>query len=285
MTASGVTLLGATGFVGQRILRHLTKQGVEVEAVSRQPRQAGLPSNIGWTQADLNDPNSVARIPWKRTVISTVIISMTARVAELWPPGTVNRLVAFSSTSVLTKVDSSESVDREVSAELLDGETRLHQIYPNATILRPTMIYGGPGDRNAERVARHLRRVPIFPLVGRGMGLRQPVHVDDLATAAVAVSESPNTTANIYNLAGSEVLTFSQMILRIGEANRCKVSFVSIPLPLARTLLLLVSRTTPFRGIPLGALKRMSEDLVFDTSQARKDFDFLPRPFVPPSYW
>lgn len=285
MTTSGVTILGATGFVGQRILRDLIQQGAQVEAVSRLPRPVGLPTNIGWTQADLNDPDSVARIPWKETVISTVLVSMTAQVVELWPPGTVNRLVAFSSTSALTKMDSSESVDRRVSAELQDGEMRLHHFFPNATILRPTMIYGGPGDRNVERVARQLRRIPIIPLVGSGMGLRQPVHADDLAIAAVAASESPNTTANIYNLAGSEVLTFKQMIVRIGEANRCKVSFVSIPLPLARTSLLLVSKLPQFRGIPLGALQRMSQDLVFDTLQARKDFDYYPRPFLPPSYW
>ena len=281
MTASGVTLLGATSFVGQRILRNLTQQGIQVEAVSRQPRQAGLPSNIGWTQADLNDPSSVARIPWKKTVISTVLISMTAQVVELWPPGTVNRLVALSSTSALTKMDSSESVDREVSAKLQDGEARLRRFYPHATILRPTMIYGGPGDRNVERVARQLRKFSLFPLIGSGLGLRQPVHVDDLATAAILASESANTLSKTYNLGGAEMLSFRDMIKRIAQANNCTVRFVSIPLPIARTALLLLSPLPQFRGIPLGSLERMSRNLIFNITEATEDFNFSPRGFCP----
>jgi uncharacterized protein YbjT (DUF2867 family) len=284
MTASGVTLLGTTGFVGQKILRDLSQQGIPVEAVSRQARPEGLSTNIGWTQADLNDPDSVARIPWKETVISTVLVSMTAQVVELWPPGAVKRLVAFSSTSALTKVDSSESFDREVSAQLQDGEARLRQFYPNATILRPTMIYGGPGDRNVERVARQLQRIPIFPLVGRGTGLRQPVHADDLAIAAVSATNSLNAHGKTYNLAGAETLTFKQMIQRIGQVNDVTPRFISLPLPIARSILMLLTLTPRFRGIPLGSIERMSHDLVFDTSQAHEDFQYSPRAFLPPRY-
>lgn len=284
MTANGVTLLGATGFVGQRILRDLIQQGIHVEAVSRQPRPVDMPPSISWTQADLNDPDSVARIPWTETVISTVFISMTAQVVELWPSGVVHRLVAFSSTSALTKIDSSESVDREVSAQLQDGETLLRQLYPSVTILRPTMIYGGPGDRNVERVARQLRRIPIFPLVGKGMGLRQPVHADDLAVAAVSAAKSPNTHAKTYNLAGAETLSFRQMIKRIGEANAITVRFVSLPQPIARAALRLLALTPRFRGIPLGSIERMSHDLVFSNCQAHSDFQYSPRSFFPARY-
>ena len=185
MTNSDVTLLGATGFVGRRILRDLNEQGVKVQAVSRRPRPAELSAGITWTQVDLNDPARIAEIHWSETVISTVLISMTAQVSELWPPDPSRRLIAFSSTSALTKSESSESADRATSALLHDGEARVRALHPNTTILRPTMIYGGPGDRNVERVAMQLRKFPIFPLVGKGAGLRQPVHADDLATAAI----------------------------------------------------------------------------------------------------
>lgn len=281
VSVSRVTLLGATGFVGQRILRDLIQQGAQVEAVSRQPRPAGLPSNIGWTQADLNDPNLVARIPWKETVISTVLISMTAQVVELWPSGTVHHLVAFSSTSALTKANASESVDRRVSTQLQNGEAHLRQLVPQSTIIRPTMIYGGAGDRNVERVARQLKRFSLFPLIGSGLGLRQPVHVDDLATAAILASESTNTLSKTYNLGGAEILPFRDMIKKIARANNSTVRFVSIPLPVARTALLVLSPLPQFRGIPLGSLERMSQNLIFDITEATEDFDFSPRGFCP----
>ena len=284
VTATTVTLLGATGFVGGRVLRNLDQQGIRVEAVSRQPRPPGLSPNIGWTQADLNEPGAVARIPWSETVISTVFVAMTAQVVEQWSRGASRRLVAFSSTSALTKSNSSESSDREISVLLSEGEARLRELHPKVTILRPTMIYGGPGDRNVERVAQQLLKFPFFPLVGSGMGLRQPVHADDLATAAVLATKSSLASGKAYNLAGSEVLPFRQMIQRIGAANNSAVRFVSIPLPAARTALLLLSSLPRFRGIPLGSLERMNRDLVFDISQARHDFRYAPRAFEPSTY-
>ena len=167
VTAAAVTLLGATGFVGERVLRNLDQQGIRVEAVSRQSRPPGLPPNIGWTQADLNEPEAVARIPWSETVISTVFVAMTAQVVEQWSQSTSCRLVAFSSTSALTKSNSSESTDREMSARLREGEARLRELHPNVTILRPTMIYGGPGDRNIERVTQQLVKFPFFRWLDR----------------------------------------------------------------------------------------------------------------------
>ena len=284
VTADIVTLLGATGLVGGRVLRNLDRQGIRVEAVSRQSPPPGLSPNIGWTQADLNEPGAVAKIPWSETVISTVFVAMTAQVVEQWSPGASRRLVAFSSTSALTKSNSSESSDREISVLLSEGEARLRELHPNVTVLRPTMIYGGPGDRNVERVAQQLLKFSFFPLVGSGMGLRQPVHADDLATAAVLSAKSSLASGKTYNLGGSEVLPFRQMIQRIGAANNFSVRLVSIPLPAARMALRLLSPFPRFRGIPLGSLERMSQDLVFDISEARQDFGYAPRPFEPPTY-
>lgn len=284
VTANTVTLLGATGFVGGRILRTLVQQGFKVEAVSRQLRPPGLSPNIGWTRANLNDAGDVAKIRWSETVISTVFVAMTAQVVEQWSPDPSRRLVAFSSTSALTKSNSAESADRDISAQLREGEARLRELHPNVTILRPTMIYGGPGDRNVERVAQQLQKFSFFPLVGSGMGLRQPVHADDLATAAVLAARSSLASGKAYNLAGSEVLPFRQMIQRIGTANNATVRFVSIPLPAARTALLLLSPFPRFRGLPLGSLERMSKDLVFDTFEANQDFGYAPRTFEPPTY-
>jgi nucleoside-diphosphate-sugar epimerase len=213
-----------------------------------------------------------------------MFVAKTAQVVEQWSQSTSCRLVAFSSTSALTKSNSSEPSDREISALLSEGEARLRELHPSVTILRPTMIYGGPGDRNVERVAQQLLKFPFFPLVGSGMGLRQPVHADDLATAAVLSAKSSLASGKTYNLAGSGVLPFRQMIQRIGAANNSAVRFVSIPLPAARTALRLLSPFPRFRGIPLGSLERMSQDLVFDISEARQDFGYAPRPFEPPTY-
>ena len=133
---------------------------------------------------------------------------MTAQVVEQWSPGFSRRLVTFSSTGALTKSNSSESSDREISVLLSEGGARLRELHPNVVILRQNMIYGGLGGHNVERVAQQLLEFPFSPLLGSGMGLRQPVHADDLATAVALATKSFLASGKAYNLAGSQVLPF-----------------------------------------------------------------------------
>ncbi len=53
-------------------------------------------------------------------------------------------------------------------------------------ILRPTLIYGHGRDKNITEIARFIRRFGFFPLLGKANGLRQPIHVEDVAEACFA---------------------------------------------------------------------------------------------------
>jgi nucleoside-diphosphate-sugar epimerase len=284
ISADRVTLLGATGQVERRILTQLLDSGIGVVAVSRQPRPAAMPRAVEWYRADLRKSGDLADVPSTGILISTVFVSLTADVVEALPRDELERVVAFSSTSAQTKVEATESEDRDVASRLRFGEQRLLDRELDVTILRPTMIYHGPGDQHVERIAWQLKHFPLFPLIGSGSGLRQPVHADDLATAAAKVVTIHPAVKGTYNVAGGEVLPFREMVSRVADANREVARFVSIPLPLARTTLRPLSPLPRFRGIPLGALERMSKDLVFDISDARIDFGYAPRPFEPPMY-
>jgi uncharacterized protein YbjT (DUF2867 family) len=146
------------------------------------------------------------------------------------------------------------------------------------------MIYAHRGDRNCERISDQLSALQWFPLIGSGGGLRQPVHAEDLATAICQVLDHPVTAGQTYNLGGGEVLTFRDMVSRIGTANGKTAKFLPIPLPLARMGLRLASVLPRYRGIPAGSLERMTKDLVVDNFRAETDFDYQPRSFQPPSY-
>ena len=61
------------------------------------------------------------------------------------------------------------------------------------TILRPTMIFGTPADRNIIRLIKWIRKYPIIPIFGNGNSLQMPVYVNDLAWSIVKVSEIPKT--------------------------------------------------------------------------------------------
>jgi nucleoside-diphosphate-sugar epimerase len=260
----------------------MLERGDEVIAVSRsRPVECAR-----WHRADLTAAEDLANLPSIEHLISTVPIWMTAEVARSLAARGMRRVVAFSSTSAITKAHAGDEGERDLAAHLRAGEDALRRLEPEVktTILRPTMIYGGGGDRNVERIARHLTRVPAFPLVGGGKGRRQPVHAEDLAQAAIDALTQDATAGRVYAVAGGEVLTVREMVKRVADAVDARVWFLPLPLPLAKAGLIAAGVAPRFRGVPPGALERMTKDLVFDHSDAIADFGYNPRPFSPPDY-
>ena len=84
-----------------------------------------------------------------------------------------------------------------------------------ATVLRPTLVYGAGRDANLSRIAATARRLHGFVLPHDARGLRQPVHVDDLAQAAMAALGSPAAAGQAYALGGGEVLGYEVMVQRV----------------------------------------------------------------------
>lgn len=282
-----VLMLGSTGLVGSLLLQRLSEAGHNVTAVSRRAEPGVELPGVTWHQADVTTPDGIDSLPTRPVLVSSVQIEVTAGVAEHMIDRGLSRVVAFSSTSALTKTDASSPAERALAAKLMGGERRLAALAPTleSTILRPTMIYGRRGDRNVERIADQVSRLPVFPLIGGGRGLRQPVHAADLADAAVQALDAPAAAGQTYNLSGGEILSVRDLVSRVGEVHGKRVRFVNMPLPVAKAGLRAAGVVIPrFRNVPAGALERMTKDLVFDHTAASTDFGYAPRAFTPPIY-
>lgn len=278
-------VLGATGLVGSQVVRKLRQRGCRVVAVTRHPRAIDDPG-IRWVQADASHWRDVASLPRCSHAVSTLSIWMTADMLPQLMDQGLQRLVAFSSSSAVTKTDASDERERKLAEQLLDGERRLFSLgqASQVTVLRPTLIYGGPGDANVERIAHQLLRFHFFPVVGNGTGLRQPVHVEDLGEAAVAALFASATVGKIFNVAGGEILTVREMVQRVGETHGVSVRLLRVPRRPAEIALAALSRLPKFRRVPSGALERMTRDLTFDNTPANESFGYAPRAFEPPNY-
>jgi uncharacterized protein YbjT (DUF2867 family) len=284
VNVANILVLGGSSLVGRYLMPKLVTAGYRVVAPSRNPPMQQESDGLRWINLDLGRPCVINDLPEVDIVVSMLPIWMTSELCKAMNGASPLRVVAFSSTSALTKSDSEDVGERELSKRLLAGEADLLRLAPDAriTIFRPTMIYGGRGDRNVERVAAQLHRFRLFPLVGHGVGLRQPVHADDLATAVTEALTTPTCEGKSYELSGAEVLSFRSMIERIGCANDVPPIFVNIPLPIARAAIDVASILPRFRGIPRESVARMTKDMVFDHGSAKQDFGFSPREFEPP---
>lgn len=200
-------------------------------------------------------------------------------------PLQVRHLVAFSSTSALVKQDSAESAERDMAQSLACSEQALLDYCAQrkvlATILRPTLIWGAGKDMNVSRIARLGSRRRFFLLPSHAVGLRQPVHVQDLALAASTVVSRSECAGKVYDLPGGETISYIEMVRRIQHAVPGCTPLLRIPVGMLQRLVTLAQRLGHLKGLTLSALVRMEQDLVFDIGPAQRDFGYAPRGFAP----
>ena len=193
------------------------------------------------------------------------------------------RVVVLSSTSRFTKTDSSDPSEQRVAARLAAGEQQLMDWAGKNgvawVILRPTLIYGLGRDKNISSIAALIRRCGFFPLLGKAQGLRQPIHAGYVATACLQALSHSGVVNQAYNISGSETLTYKEMVRRVFAAMGREPRFLRVPSVVFRLTLALLHLLPRFRGVTVGMAERMNQDLIFDHSDARRDFDFKPGPF------
>lgn len=192
------------------------------------------------------------------------------------------RVIGFSSTSVMTKRASASREDRALSTALDEAEQAVRsesdRLGLSTTLLRPTMIYGYGRDRNVMAIVRFVRRLGFFPVAGEASGRRQPLHVDDAVEAVVSVLKNAATYGKTYDLAGGETLSYRSMVTRIFEALSRRPRILRIPVGLYGRLL--GAAGVLGAHVTADIARRMNQDMVFDPGEARKDFSFVSQGFL-----
>jgi nucleoside-diphosphate-sugar epimerase len=141
------------------------------------------------------------------------------------------------------------------------------------TVLRPTLVYGAGMDKSLTPMAQRAMRTRVFPLPA-GAGLRQPVHAQDLAHAALAALDNAGAAGRILAIGGGERLPVSEMFARV----RRSLPVDTLPLPLPAWLLHTARRSV---GKLRGPLSRLDADLIADNTEVTRLLGVQPRPFRP----
>ncbi len=285
-----ILLLGATSLIGRFLTPRLADAGRHTVALSRAPpsshkRNVGQKAagTLQWASGDLTRPDTLPELAPADAIVSlSPIWLLPPALPKLLDTG-ARRVIAFSSTSRVTKIQSPVSEERAVAERLAEGEAQTLKLCAalsvDCTLLRPTLIYAEGQDRNISRLAELIRRFGVLPLSGEGEGLRQPVHADDLAWAALTLLDTPATFGKTYALPGGETLSYRAMVERVFESLGRTPRILAVPPPLWRLGLTLASPV--LKGATSAMGQRMAQDLTFDPTPAATDFGWSPRPFRP----
>lgn len=279
-----ICITGATSMIGSLLLPMLREQGLTSIALGRTP--VPCESGDSWRHLDLGDKTTGLGDIEADALIHTAALWLLPDWIEKFSACGVRRLIAFSSTSRFTKQTSASPREQEVAGKLVAAEDRVaaecERLGIAWTIFRPTLIYGGRGgDRNVADIARLIRRFGFFPLFGGGDGLRQPVNACDLAFACVQSLNKAETHNKAYNLSGGETLAYVDMVRRIFAALNRRPIFLRVPFAAFRLAVSLARLHPRFAHLTPDMALRMETDLVFEHSEASRDFGYAPGKFDP----
>ena len=276
-----VLVTGGSGFLGRHVVPLLIARDVEVTALARSDGAATTLDDLGATpvRGDLDDPEGLKGA--FRASGADVLVNLASlgfghaesiiRAAETTG---FSRAIFISTTSIFTSLDTPTKPIR------IRAEESIKNSALEWTILRPTMIYGAPGDRNMERLIKLLTRTSIVPVPGGGRGLQQPVHVDDLAEVVAAGTARHQASFAAFDIAGPVPLTLREVIEQAGAAVGKSAKLVPLPLTPVRALVSLYERKAATPRIKAEQIERLAEDKAFDISPARAAFDYDPRSFA-----
>ncbi len=89
----------------------------------------------------------------------------------------------------------------------------------------------GPDDAFLTTILKLLRRLPIYPMFGRGLTRLQPVYVEDVAEAIGRIMQQAETPSMIFEFGGPRVYSYEEFLRAV--ARQAGLAPRLIPIPLA----------------------------------------------------
>lgn len=310
-----VLVTGATGFLGQHLVRRLLEMGQPVRATGRNLKIGLALQEAGadFRPVDLRDgpgmqaaARGVAAIVHSGALSSVwgkpkdfhdINVGGTENVIAAARANAVNRLVYISSPSVMTRptaqwnlTEAEPLPDEHVSLYSKTkrlGEDRVRALTQSGSevetvILRPKAIYG-PGDTAIfPRLIRSASKNRL-PIVGDGETVTNLTHVRDVVSAIVLALTSDKAAGGTYVVTGDEEVRIWDVISEVVTRSGYKPPSRKIPLKRAMRaarVMETVWRSLHLPGEPplttyTAGILGLSQ--TYDISAARRDLGYAPQ--------
>lgn len=218
---SKILILGASGFIGSHLAIALSRSGHEIIcAIKHFPPPTDL-HNFTCIPVDYTCDFSIdvwkARISGINTVINAIGIikeqgEQTFEALHEWAPKALFSASAAEKMLIIqiSALGADERARSKYHVSKKAADDYLLSITDKAIIVQPSLVYG-PGGASAS-IFNLMASLPLIPLPGAGDQKIQPIHIDDLTQAVVALIETDQYYGQRLSLVGPEPITLRRYL-------------------------------------------------------------------------
>ncbi len=248
MIRKKVLIFGASGQIGKYCIRRLVRNNFRVIAVTRNTHQKGYilktQAPIGFIdirELDLNNIDKIKKLIDESDICLNLIGILyekgkknTFEKIHVNFPEIISKLCKEKNKNLIhvSALGLSKAKDSKYAISKINGENKIRQNLPEATIIKPSIVYS-VDDNFTTRFMSILGIVPFFPLYYNGLTKFTPVHVTDVAELICHVITKEIFSKDI-EVVGPQVLSFGEIIKKIISSINKKRILLPMPLFLAK---------------------------------------------------
>ncbi|MTH48193.1 SDR family oxidoreductase [Intestinirhabdus alba] len=281
-----ILVLGASGYIGQHLVRALSQQGHRVLATARRTdrlRKLGL-ANVSCHSLDLNGPE---RLPALLAGVDTVYY-LVHGMGEGGDFIAHERQVALNVRDALRQVPVSELIflsslqapahqrSDHLRARQLTAET-LREAGVPVTELRAGIIVGA-GSAAFEVMRDMVYNLPVLTPPRWVRSRTTPIALENLLHYLVALLDHPATGHRIFEAAGPQILSYQQQFERFMAVSGKRRPLIPLPLPtrwISAWFLSVITSVPPSTAKAL--IQGLKHDLLADDAGLRA---LIPQPLI-----
>ena len=247
MIKKKILIFGATGQIGRHLIRKLTKNNYKVICQTRNLHKAiflktsGSIGYIDIKETKIFDYEKVSELVDNTDIVINLIgilfergkINTFEKIHTLFPKFLSEICKKKNKHFIhISSLGVENASDSKYAASKAEGENKIFENLPSATILNPSIVYS-VNDSFTTRFMSLLNFFPIFPLYYGGKTKFAPIHASDLTDIIFHVIEN-NIRGKKIETVGPKVLTFLEILNILSKCINKKRIFLPLPLFLAK---------------------------------------------------
>ena len=248
MKEKNCLIFGGSGQIGRNIIRKLAKNNYKITVVTRNIHQKSYiiktQANAGYidiVESNIFDEKKISKIFENVDIcINLVGILYEKKRGNTFEnihsvfPSLLSKLCKKYNLKQyihLSALGINQATDSKYAKSKLEGEENILKNFPNATILRPSVVYSAD-DNFTTNFMSLLNILPLFPLYYSGKTKFMPIHCSDLTDIIYNVI-SKKLNSNIIECVGPETMTLKEIIKTLLILIGKKRFLLDMPLVLA----------------------------------------------------